>query len=84
MSLVGRVCILVYFGVQLGTVINRDNTTLNQSIIKRDLADPSVPPINLTTQNFNLAINAQYVGSNPTVLAHFNQSQIDRYFIVYA
>ena len=63
MSLVGQVLVVIYFGFQLSDVVNRNQTQINFSTVKVDLSDfNQAPPLDLSTENFNFAVNLQYVG----------------------
>lgn len=62
-------------------VKDRNNTTIAFQSNKKNLADPKdAPPLQLSIDNFNFAVNLQYSGTDPTVLSWFNQEEIDRYF----
>ena len=78
MTLVGQILAVVYMSYQLAWVFQRGNVRLSYSSLRIDLNDfGDSPPMNLSTDNFNFAINVHYVGSDPSVQALLSQTVTD-------
>lgn len=85
MTVFWQIAIAVYFVMSANTVLNRGGTTVSIQNNKKNLGDVKESPmLDLTTDNFNFGMNIQYAGdADPASTSWFNQSEIDRYFMLY-